>query len=360
MTNSSHNAKGILYITPPRMLDSAVSVNITRRTLVIRKLGYTVIEVIPTPSSFIRTCLRIWKMRKSFKRVIIRLDGACVLDKYTLLKCILPQHTFIWEIHGYPEERLELDQTFRTKLGVLKNNLRRRILSCLVAATIFISEELLLYARTKMFVHNPFVIQNFILSSRKTRVATIPAPLHHILQNTFIVLWGGDPSLPWNAIDTIQRVAARISADDKTILFILVGSHHFYPAIQRENILYLDAMPHTAFTLLIKKADVCLALYHKLNHVPFYLHSMKLLDYLAHGKPVIATNIGSAHKLIRSGITGFLTNNAEKDIANKILLLKRDAALARKLGQNGLRVVSALHNESFARMAYNTALGSIE
>lgn len=61
------------------------------------------------------------------------------------------------------------------------------------------------------------------------------------------------------------------------------------------------------------------------------------------GKPVIATNVGGNPELVKDGFNGYLVDsNDHKTLAQKILMLKRQPELLRKLGENAL---SLSHND---------------
>ncbi len=68
--------------------------------------------------------------------------------------------------------------------------------------------------------------------------------------------------------------------------------------------------------------------------------SNALLEYMASGKPVIATDVGGNPELIREGITGFLVppNNGQR-LAEKAALLIESEDLRKKMGRAGLEHV---------------------
>lgn len=358
--NNVSTGKGIAYIVPPYLGDTAISENTRRRKEILTTLEFTIHTIEHQEGRFIDVCIRLWKLRKIIRSIIIRIDGTCVLDKYTLLKLILPRHVFIWEIHGFPEECLEFSETFSTRWQVWKNSIKRKVLSLLVNACIFISPELYGYAEHKIYICCAVVIPNFVKSHEAIRQQT-----HHFLlpflleKKAFVVLWGGDASLPWQATDLIQKVAREVQKHDKNILFFLVGEQHYYPPYASKNIVYLRSMPYAQFTALINQSDVCLALYHKPKHIPFYFYPMKLIDYLSAGKPVIATKLGSINTLIEHNVSGFVTDNNSKNITNIILQLKQNKGLAKKIARNALIGAKKRLSWHRARSSYQALFRSL-
>ncbi len=65
---------------------------------------------------------------------------------------------------------------------------------------------------------------------------------------------------------------------------------------------------------------------------------LSLLEAMAAGKPVVATNVGGNPEVVMDGVTGFLVPPADPDgLASKLVVLLRDPSLARQFGENGRR-----------------------
>ncbi len=353
-----YNPKAIAYIIPPYFQDSAISENVRRRKEVLEKLGYSVCLIEHQKKHFLEICLSLWKKRRFFKYIIIRLDGTSLLDKYSLLKLVLPKHEFIWEVHGFPQELLEFSENISTRLIVLKDSVKRKMLSFLISAYIFISPELHAYAKRNIFIRRAFIIPNFIHTYPK-RPAKRQLLTSLLQKKAYIVLWGGDASLPWQATDLIPIIAQEIYQHDKNILFFLVGTHRYYPTRTANNVVYLQSMPHPQFISLVNQSDVCLALYHKPKHFPFYFYPMKLIDYLSAGKPVIATKLGSIATLIEHNINGFITNNDINVIAQIILRLKQNKKLAKRIAKNARTGAIKRLSEYQAKLMYMSLFQSL-
>lgn len=363
MENTSHNRiHTIAYIVPRTISKNAIPVNIIRRKRLLEKIGYKVNLIEHVDKQFYKTCVSLWKQRRQINKIIIRIDGSCALDKFTLLKFFLPNIPFIWEIHGFPEERLAFSQNLSAKWFVWKNNMKRALLSYIVDGCIFISSELQLYAKKKIYTRKTAIIPNFV----QTSTADHSIQSHHVLSsilkknNFHIVLWGGAADHPWQATDLIQKTAKRVYRRNKHIIFLLTGSNFWYPVKPSNNIVFLGPTSHDQFLKLISVAHVCLALYHKPKFFPFYFSPMKILDYMSMGKPVIASRLGSIPKLIQNAHNGFLTNNSAKDITKKILLTTRNIHLSQKLSYNARKTVTTYFNDTVAQKQYSDLFRSLE
>lgn len=90
--------------------------------------------------------------------------------------------------------------------------------------------------------------------------------------------------------------------------------------------------------------------------------SNSIMEYMAAGKPVVATNGGATHELVIDGVTGFLTSCGDfHTMAEKIELLLDNTGLSKKMGEQGkerLKKEFSLENLTNNTIElYNTILG---
>jgi glycosyltransferase involved in cell wall biosynthesis len=61
-----------------------------------------------------------------------------------------------------------------------------------------------------------------------------------------------------------------------------------------------------------------------------------IIEAMASGKPVVATNVGGIPSLVKDGITGFLVNYGDvNQLANVMTTILKDESLAKRMGENG-------------------------
>ncbi len=357
MRNIFHDGDVIVYITPRDDRQNAVSINTKRRKRLLETIGYTVKHIQCDNRELMKVCATVWTQRHVIRQVIIRIDGSGILDKYTLVKLLVPGIPVIWEIHGIPQELLSFSRELSVRIDVWKNTLKRSVLSLLVDGCICVSKELLSHIKRTLVVRASIVIPNFLFldeiafNSQKHATAL---SANFIRRDAFVVLWGGDPRLPWHALDDMARAAELVWKEDKTILFVFVGSDHYYSPSQSPNTLYLSAVPHSQFLALVRNANVCLAMYKRFLSLPMYFSPVKFLEYLGMGKPVIGSRAVSGH-LIRHGENGYLVEGSN-DAARKILYLKRHKSAYKRLSQNALRTANQNVFESSATNLYRQFL----
>jgi glycosyltransferase involved in cell wall biosynthesis len=102
--------------------------------------------------------------------------------------------------------------------------------------------------------------------------------------------------------------------------------YHTVNASQFLNECYLTVIPHPDHTH-----------YHAALPV-------KLFDSLACGRPVVATNCRETDRILRSYECGLVADFTPKDLAEKIIQLLTDRALASKMGANGRKIVEEIYN----------------
>ena len=174
----------------------------------------------------------------------IIVDGYGSLDKFTILKILLPTIIIIWEIHGVEKERYIFNRDMRTILLVFKHTVIRKTLSYLVSAAICLSYSVEYYAKHHLRINKTLVIPSFTeetLSTVNTRVPESKAsfifqPFHNT--KFFTVYRCGQASLRWHALDLIEKAAKIIYQKDKKILFILVGSKPWHTCTFDKNIIF--------------------------------------------------------------------------------------------------------------------------
>lgn len=363
MSHTTINAQlGTVVYIVPFISDrtNAISTNILLRKNLIERLGYSVLLVNTDRYSILSSFKKLWILNQKIVCVIIRMDGSCKTDAYTLLKFAFHATPFIWELHGFAEESYAFSESFLTSFRVALYNLRRALLSYLVSSCQFISGELLDFAEKKIFIRHAQIIHNFTSPKRTEKTSSLELMLQSLKRNKYkILLWGGSAELPWQAIDIIERTALSMQKRHKKILFVLIGARYWTPMSAHGNILYVHPVSHPEFLRSITYADICLAIYHKPKHHPFYFFPMKILDYMATGKPVIATGFGTIKKLIRHGENGMLTNNSVTDLRRNILRLLRKPAIMQIISHRAKHSVWNSNSTTIASRQYEDLFMSV-
>jgi glycosyltransferase involved in cell wall biosynthesis len=88
----------------------------------------------------------------------------------------------------------------------------------------------------------------------------------------------------------------------------------------------------------VNAADIAVAPYTKMDPAQFIGSPMKLFEYMAAGKPVVATRIGQIEEVIKDGNNGFSVPPGDSQaLAGCLLRLIRDPGLRERLGAQARR-----------------------
>jgi glycosyltransferase involved in cell wall biosynthesis len=166
------------------------------------------------------------------------------------------------------------------------------------------------------------------------------------LKNTFKKKFGRNKIIaiasrlvPWKGI---QYAIKALNYLDNEFKLVIAGSGPYEPYLKRitesENLLhrveFIGKIPHQHIRSFIAASDVFVlpSLYEP--------SALALLDGLAAGKPIIATNVGGTPEIIKHKKNGLLVRPRDPyDIAEKIKLITNNNRLANKIRKNQNRTV---------------------
>jgi glycosyltransferase involved in cell wall biosynthesis len=148
---------------------------------------------------------------------------------------------------------------------------------------------------------------------------------------------------------TLVKAAVKICRDNKEVVFLLIGSGMYLDAVKEKvpqellnkQIIFLGARHDIESVLQIVDTGVLIT--NSDNHGEGISNS--IVEYMASGKPVIATRGGGTDEIVEDGVNGFLINPKDAEqIVEKIELLRKDAEFSRTLGKNAYELVHEKFN----------------
>jgi glycosyltransferase involved in cell wall biosynthesis len=162
------------------------------------------------------------------------------------------------------------------------------------------------------------------LKGERPSFVTIVANMHHDVKNYPMFL----------------RAAQRVHESFPNAVFLLVGEGQLTESL-RQLAAELGIQPNALFLghsnsvpNLLGVSDICV-LASKAEGF-----SNSILEYMACGKPVVATDVGGAREAIAEGETGYLVqSDDDKAMAERILELLNDPEKAKQMGLRGRKVV---------------------
>ncbi|HJQ14820.1 MAG TPA: glycosyltransferase family 4 protein [Anaerolineales bacterium] len=103
-----------------------------------------------------------------------------------------------------------------------------------------------------------------------------------------------------------------------------------------ENVLLQPAVPHHEIPVVIADSDICLApLGLNDRNVTQGACPIKVLEYMASSRPLIASNIPIVRELVREDMDGLLFSpNDPEDLARQVLMLLNDYELSQRLADS--------------------------
>lgn len=151
---------------------------------------------------------------------------------------------------------------------------------------------------------------------------------------------------PWHGLRVLLESFRRFASARRNPALLIVGDGPEASAIgdfQRENpqleVVYAGAVAHEEVPRLIAAMDVAVAPYQ--IDGAFYFSPMKLYEYMAMKRPVVASGLGQVAELISDGRTGILCEPGDVDgFAEAFARLSRSAVLRERLGANARAAVA--------------------
>ncbi len=164
---------------------------------------------------------------------------------------------------------------------------------------------------------------------------------HQVSDETFLALFVGRLH-EQKGVEVLLRAAERLKGDD--VFFVVVGSGHkereykiLAQELQVENVLFTGEIGREELLAAFASSDVFV--------LPSIFEGMPyvILEAMASGKPVVASDLPGLSEVIAEGGNGILFKvGSDKDLAEGILRLKEDRGMTRSMGEASRRLAENL------------------
>jgi glycosyltransferase involved in cell wall biosynthesis len=172
------------------------------------------------------------------------------------------------------------------------------------------------------------------------RPAIGPSPITQQLGWTdrFVVGFAGSMK-PWHGVDTLLQALRLLGGVNSQFRLLLVGTGPMLPHLQEQTgqlglagaVHMTGAVPHEAVPDLIRAMDVTVVSY--AADADEYFSPVKLFEYMAMARPVVAARIGQVRDVIDEGRTGwFYTPGVARELASVIGMLAHERDVCRTAG----------------------------
>jgi glycosyltransferase involved in cell wall biosynthesis len=145
----------------------------------------------------------------------------------------------------------------------------------------------------------------------------------------------------WHGVDFLLKAFARLREEDAAYHLLLVGDGPMRAVLEEETrrlglheaVTLVGNVPHEEVPRYLALMDVTVAPYPALEH--FYCSPLKLYEYMAGGRAVVASRIGQVAEVVADGLAGLLYEPGDQEgLVGCIRRLRADKNLRRKLGQS--------------------------
>jgi len=147
---------------------------------------------------------------------------------------------------------------------------------------------------------------------------------------------------PWHGVDILIRAFAQLPPGDGNSRLLIVGDagkmkqeleklcHEFS---LNGRIEFTGSVPQDRIPGLMQEIDVAVAPYPEMPD--FYFSSLKIFEYMAAGRPIVASRIGQIAEILEDGKTALLIPPGDANaLAQALNSLRQNRALGRELGKS--------------------------
>jgi glycosyltransferase involved in cell wall biosynthesis len=168
-----------------------------------------------------------------------------------------------------------------------------------------------------------------------------------------VVMWVGG-FYPWHDLELLLESFAQVLQKNSNARLVLVGDGQTRPSIERKlqkdglqhAVIMTGAIAHANVPEMLSIADIAVV---PAAPVPASRGGtgtpLKLFEYMAAGKPIVATDLNQAAEVIQDGHNGLLVEAGKVDrFARAILTLLNDPVERMRLGQNARQQAVELYS----------------
>lgn len=158
---------------------------------------------------------------------------------------------------------------------------------------------------------------------------------------------------PWHGVSILLEAFSAVHAENPNVSLTIVGDGPEKEALQQQlraftesaqqAITMVGAIPHAEIPRAVSGFDIAVAPYPAISD--FYFSPLKILEYMASGRSVVASRIGQINDLVQHDVTGCLVEpGCPEDLAKTLLGLVKDPDTRSSLGSAASQYVRANHS----------------
>ena len=157
---------------------------------------------------------------------------------------------------------------------------------------------------------------------------------------------------PWHGVGLLIEAFRKVNLQIPSAKLVLVGDGSTRLVVEKridhlslsDSVVMTGAVDYADIPHYLGVADVAVAPYLKFGD-PFWGSPMKIFEYMAAGKAIVASAVGQIREVIRHGETGILVKPGNEDaLAHSIIELLEDSAKREMLGRNAKLTAERYHS----------------
>lgn len=285
-------------------------------------------------------------------KTLSRYDVIYARDYHTVIIALFPRIIFkkklVFEINGVAneEQRLKGDSIFNRALSSfvrcaegMATKYSDRIVSVTPQIASYLKEQF------DCFSHKIEVISNGVNTDFFRPIRDEASLLHwkqklKIWREEMVVAFIGNLA-PWQGVDDLIKVAPSLIARMKGIKFLIIGDGVLRKSFEEkvkglglsDHFLFTGMVRHDQIPIYINVADVCVVLKKRLKSG---YSPIKLYEYLACGKPVVASRVEGLDFIEKEGLGRLVEPRDLRCLEDVLLELLRDPRKRAEMSRRGL------------------------
>lgn len=146
----------------------------------------------------------------------------------------------------------------------------------------------------------------------------------------------------WHGVEVLAHAVKPTVRANPNVRFFLIGDGVLRSEVERilrddgvsGSVIMTGSVPHEQIPSYLAGCDILLSPHvQNTDGSQFFGSPTKLFEYMAMGRPIIASGIGQIAEVVRDGVNGVIMRHRDHDdLADKILALTRDPALGQRIG----------------------------
>jgi glycosyltransferase involved in cell wall biosynthesis len=286
-----------------------------------------------------------------------RYDVVYARDFHAAVMAWMPRWVFgkklVYEINGLASEEVKLKgNSFRVRLFSMLIRGAERIASLSADLIISVTPQIASYLVTRFHVSPSRVeIVGNGVDPEKFFPLRDPALLNDwrrrlgIEEKDRVIGFVGNLA-PWQGMDILIESALRLLSRMERLKFLIVGDGVMKPRLLTRvteqglgrAFIFTGMMPYETVPVLINVADICVAPFIARRNKETGVSPLKVFEYLACGKPVIASRIEGLEVIERTGVGILVEPQDSADLERALLKLLNEPQLCKEMGRRGLNV----------------------